>query len=661
MAEQATLFAHVRDEAVRAVHEALVEQHRRAVPDQAVALHLAEPQPAIARAPLGGLAREHGARPARARVHLVHDHVLELLVVDGPEENVGRQRLAGDARGDVVLARVVKAVLDEHARTVVNLVAAKGRAVAQVAVEHRRLAREQLHHLAHRHARGEAVRVHDDVGRHPVIVEGHVLVPHDQPAHALLPVARRELVAELGRARRAHADLDDEVVVLVGRDHHAVDVRVVVRRALVCDGRWPIGVRARERLCVHDGVGRVHRHLLVDEHVSRLEALTHRADAVLVEHAEALQLHRRLDARRRGRRRDDAVARLVCVLLEVGRVLAHHDAPAEAAVERGAVEDERVLDVVTRVGHHGDHCVVAGRQLGEVDEIDRARLDERLVRVDEQVEDRVDALRLVTRDCPHGLLAHRTLVGVARRLVVVRVGDEAGADAQDCERVDLEVRGARVDVPLVEGDLGRVLLVHVEVFDEPLADEVLPVAHPFRQLRHVLGQHSGAAVLHHDQRPADTPGVGCDVDRPLRGVQLHRDELAEAAAAAQAAQGAHKHLRVAVDAKQHAVDEYERAAAVSAEVEAGQQVHVLHSQVERQPVDWRLVVVRRHVRCERQVLDQAARLPLGRVRRAEHAPLRRLQRARSGDFARLLELGHDARHHAERRDEGEARENLRHA
>ena len=77
------------------------------------------------------------------------------------------------------------------------------------------------------------------------------------------------------------------------------------------------------------------------------------------------------------------------------------------------------------------------------DVVDRARLHQRPMRVDEHVHDGVDPIPLVMRDGPHGLLAHRALVGVARRLVVVRVRDEAGAHAEDGERVDLHVRVTR--------------------------------------------------------------------------------------------------------------------------------------------------------------------------------------------------------------------------
>eukprot|EP00965_Chrysotila_dentata_P010429 339622-Pleurochrysis_carterae.AAC.1 len=55
-----------------------------------------------------------------------------------------------------------------------------------------------------------------------------------------------------------------------------------------------------------------------------------------------------------------------------------------------------------------------------------------------------------------------------------------------------------------------------------------------------------------------------------------------------------------------------------------------------------LVVVGGDVRREGEVLDESARLSLGRIRRAEHPPLRRLQRARTAHLARLLKLRHDA-------------------
>ena len=60
--------------------------------------------------------------------------------------------------------------------------------------------------------------------------------------------------------------------------------------------------------------------------------------------------------------------------------------------------------------------------------------------VDEEVEQGIHDVELVVGDVAHGLLAHGALVGVARRLVVVRVGDEARHHAQHRERLYLQVR-----------------------------------------------------------------------------------------------------------------------------------------------------------------------------------------------------------------------------
>ena len=62
---------------------------------------------------------------------------------------------------------------------------------------------------------------------------------------------------------------------------------------------------------------------------------------------------------------------------------------------------------------------------------------------------------------------------------------------------------------------------------------------------------------------------------------------------------------------------------------------------------------------KRKVLHQPTRLPFRRIARAQHAPLTRLQRTRPTDLPRLLELGRDARHHPQRRDEREATEDVR--
>jgi hypothetical protein len=47
-------------------------------------------------------------------MHLVNDHVLELLILNGPNEDVALERLAGQATEHDVLAKVVEAMLHER-------------------------------------------------------------------------------------------------------------------------------------------------------------------------------------------------------------------------------------------------------------------------------------------------------------------------------------------------------------------------------------------------------------------------------------------------------------------------------------------------------------------------------------------------------------------
>ena len=63
--------------------------------------------------------------------------------------------------------------------------------------------------------------------------------------------------------------------------------------------------------------------------------------------------------------------------------------------------------------------------------------------VDQQVEEGVHGVELVVGHIAHGLLPHGALVGVAGGLVVVRVGDQAGHNAQHCKGLYLKMRGLR--------------------------------------------------------------------------------------------------------------------------------------------------------------------------------------------------------------------------
>merc|ERR1719271_1540883 len=64
------------------------------------------------------------------------------------------------------------------------------------------------------------MRVHDEVRADALLREGHVLLLDNGPNHALLPVARRELVPKFWPPRMSHNYLDDlAAFVVLGHDH----------------------------------------------------------------------------------------------------------------------------------------------------------------------------------------------------------------------------------------------------------------------------------------------------------------------------------------------------------------------------------------------------------------------------------------------------------
>lgn len=240
---------------IRGHHEPLEEELAGSVGDEAVAFHFAEAEAAVARAAFGGLAGEHCAGAAGAGMHFVLDHVFEFLVVDRSREDVEGEGVAGYAGGEVFFAAVGEAVIDEGAGGFFDGGAAEAGAVAVVAGEHACFAGYKLEHFTDCHARGEAVRVHDDVRVDPLVCEGHVaLVGHDA-YDALLAVARGELVADFGAARLPREHFNELAFAFGGGDHDLVDEGWVGqfvghRSRLVADGPAEVGARDAGGVCL---------------------------------------------------------------------------------------------------------------------------------------------------------------------------------------------------------------------------------------------------------------------------------------------------------------------------------------------------------------------------------------------------------------------------
>mmetsp|Transcript_69081 Transcript_69081/g.195815 ORF Transcript_69081/g.195815 Transcript_69081/m.195815 type:complete len:210 (-) Transcript_69081:862-1491(-) len=127
---------------------------------------------------------------------------------------------------------------------------------------------------------------------------------------------------------------------------------------------------------------------------------------------------------------------------------------------------------------------------------------------------------------------------------------------------------------------------------------------------------------------------------------------------AQLLQLPHETPRTPVDAQDVTVKKHQIVALV-VHLFARERVGVLHAETVADGPQRRLALACGDVRQQRQVLDEAALLALGCVRRAQHAPLRRLQRAWASDLHGLANLRPHLHHGAHRAHIGEARQYLR--
>ena len=95
--DEAAGLTHVDPIRVALVHQAFFQKSRRAVRDDAIALHLPETQPAVPGPALHGLPRQDLHRPPSSAVDLVIHHVLQALVVRGAQEYLSLQLAPGVA------------------------------------------------------------------------------------------------------------------------------------------------------------------------------------------------------------------------------------------------------------------------------------------------------------------------------------------------------------------------------------------------------------------------------------------------------------------------------------------------------------------------------------------------------------------------------------
>eukprot|EP00964_Phaeocystis_antarctica_P006427 scaffold3475_cov91-Phaeocystis_antarctica.AAC.2 len=203
-----------------------------------------------------------------------------------------------------------------------------------------------------------------------------------------------------------------------------------------------------------------------------------------------------------------------------------------------------LLVAVGAVEDRAEEATVDSRLVSEVEVRHGPRDSEWLLRVIEYVRQRVHPQLVVGDVDAHCLLAHRALVGVARRLVVVGEGDDRGADAEDHRRVDLAVRVAvhRVvgaQIRKVHCNHHCLLLLGVHELNQPIGEQLgeaearlLLVA----QLAYVRLLEEQFLLLDDEDGPAAPPRVRKEAQFARGNVAHHRDLCRNLEAAPQLAQ-----------------------------------------------------------------------------------------------------------------------------
>ena len=164
--------------------------------------------------------------------------------------------------------------------------------------------------------------------------------------------------------------------------------------------------------------------------------------------------------------RHNPVTGSVSVFLYGRSILSQHYTSAKPTIQASLVHHDGVLYVIPTVRHDSNSCVLARPELVEVDQVQDLCLHEGFLRIHEEVQQSVHPLVLVVGHASHGLFSHGTLVGISRRLIVVRVWNQPSTNSQDGEWFYLQMRSLLIKVTLPESNEAIILLIHIKILDQ---------------------------------------------------------------------------------------------------------------------------------------------------------------------------------------------------
>ena len=152
------------------------------------------------------------------------------------------------------------------------------------------------------------------------------------------------------------------------------------------------------------------------------------------------------------------------------------DGAEATAVQCRTVDHVGIFLVVPRVGHDGNDNVLSSRQGLRAIKPAHVGRYHGLFGVTEDVTHGVKTLAEVQGVNAHGLLAHRGLIRITRRLIVVREGDVGGSGTQNDTGMDFTVRRGRIRTRLgvIHRNERIVRLAGIDVLKQVLAIRSLP-------------------------------------------------------------------------------------------------------------------------------------------------------------------------------------------
>mmetsp|Transcript_4384 Transcript_4384/g.10739 ORF Transcript_4384/g.10739 Transcript_4384/m.10739 type:complete len:763 (+) Transcript_4384:725-3013(+) len=493
-----------------------------------------------------------------------------------------------------------------------------------------------------RHSRRDSVGIDDDIRADAFRRERHVLLSVKHAHRTLLPMATGKLVSDLRDANGPDADLHEASSGLIGGNHDLVDD---ARLRRLCGNREILlrfrGERRHDNFLAADfrpwnrpEVGR-----FPHEHIVRGNACSFGHKTIRLElfvrpglHAEAFPRVRNLECFRLS---SESPHLFVCKRPEVHRA-------EQTAIDRALVHDHGILLVEARVTRNGDHGVDTRGQHPEFQVLHRSGDANRLLRVVEHVCHGIHSQGVIRDVHTHGLLAHRGLVGVTRRLVVIRERNNRGANTKNHRRVNFAVSPrASVDgvlevihghcnhgglfflaIDILNHTLDRQVRKRVFVLLEKCSDVPLPDRQSLFRLRGHLTKlvllRSRIPFLDNKQRTADPAGI-CKYPQLLILVVHHdRDFIHDTRLSPQPANRLRQAAWLAMDTNPRPVDEH-----------LGGTWHNRRrdlDQVFRRPLVEKLFNgirrgTDRNVRHHRNVLHETDRAPFRRFCRAHHAPM----------------------------------------